>query len=115
MEIRLYNPVNLLKPWTLNARYHEKFFVADDEWLILGGRNIADEFLSQEGNPLYNYDQDVFLRKTGEGVSACDQVAAYFDRMWDSIWCGTAYAGNSPRAREAAQRLRDSWRDYAAA
>ena len=114
VEIRLYNPVNLLRPWTLNARYHEKFFVADDEWLILGGRNIADEFLSQEGNPLYNYDQDIFLRRSGEGVSACDQVAAYFDRMWDSTWCGTAYAEDSPRAREAAQRLRDSWRDYAA-
>lgn len=115
VEIRLYNPVNLLRPWTLNARYHEKFFVADDEWLILGGRNIADEFLSQEGNPLYNYDQDIFLHKTGEGVSACDQVAAYFDRMWDSPWCATAYAGDSARAREAAGRLRDSWRDYAAA
>ena len=115
VEIRLYNPVDLLRPWTLNARYHEKYFVADDEWLILGGRNIADEFLSQEGNPQYNYDQDIFLHREGQGISACDQLAAYFDRMWDSGWCRTAYGEESSQAREASERLQAQWRGYAAA
>lgn len=92
VEIRFYNPVNLLDPMGLNARYHEKFFVIDDEWLILGGRNVADEFLSQRGNPKYNYDQDILLHNDRPGLGACRQVADYFDAMWDSGLCATRYA-----------------------
>lgn len=92
VEIRFYNPVNLLDPVGLNARYHEKFFVIDDEWLILGGRNVADEFLSQSGNPKYNYDQDILLHNDRPGYGACRQVADYFDAMWDSGLCATRYA-----------------------
>ena len=43
VEIRFYNPIDFLHPDRLNARYHEKFFVIDDAWLILGGRNVSDE------------------------------------------------------------------------
>lgn len=104
VEIRFYNPVNLLDPMGLNARYHEKFFVVDDAWLVLGGRNVADEFLSQTGNPKYNYDQDVLMHADREGLNACDQVAAYFDAMWDSPWCKTRFAA-VPAWREKAVAL----------
>jgi len=115
VEIRYYNPVNLLDPMGLNARYHEKFFVVDDEWLILGGRNVADEFLSQEGNPAYNYDQDILLHQEHEGRGACGQVAEYFDALWDSGLCATRYS-NAPAYKAAAveaagQELRRLWQE----
>lgn len=117
VEIRFYNPVNLLDPVGLNARYHEKFFVIDDEWLILGGRNVADEFLSQSGNPLYNYDQDILLHNDVPGYGACRQVADYFDAMWASPWCAARYAHAPARkAQSVAQaraRLDALWQDMA--
>ena len=91
VEICFYNPVDLSKPASLNVRYHEKFFVVDDEWLILGGRNISDEFLSQAGNPHYNYDRDILLHNDHSGVSACGLVAEYFDTMWASELCQSRY------------------------
>ena len=91
VEICFYNPVDLSKPASLNVRYHEKFFVVDDEWLILGGRNISDEFLSQAGNPHYNYDRDILLHNDHSGVSACGLVAEYFDAMWASELCQPRY------------------------
>ena len=61
VEIKFYNPIDISRPQGLNARYHEKFFLVDDTWLLLGGRNVSDEFLTGEGDPSYNYDQDVLL------------------------------------------------------
>lgn len=112
VELRYYNPVQLLDPIGLNARYHEKFFVVDDQWLILGGRNVADEFLSQEGNPKYNYDQDILLHHDRDGYGACQQVADYFDSLWDSGLCSPRYqqvpgylAASVAQAREDLARL----------
>ena len=91
VEICFYNPVDLTNPVSLNVRYHEKFFAIDDEWLILGGRNISDEFLSQEGNPHYNYDRDILIHNDHPGISACGLVAEYFDAMWASGLCQSRY------------------------
>lgn len=110
VEIRFYNPINLLDPAGLNARYHEKFFVIDDAWLILGGRNISDEFLSQEGNPHYNYDRDILIHNDHPGVSACKLVADYFDAMWSSTLCQTRYGSVPPLKKEAVAKAGESLR-----
>ena len=36
IEIRFYNPVNLLAPWGLSARSHEKYVIADGRAFLLG-------------------------------------------------------------------------------
>ena len=118
VEIRFYNPIDLMHPERLNARYHEKFFVIDDTWLILGGRNISDEFLSQAGNPHYNYDRDVLIHRDRAGRSACDLVADYFDAMWSSDLCQVRYESvpdiRKAAAAQAAEELRAAWREIAA-
>lgn len=84
IELRFYNPVNLLRPWELSARYHEKYVIADDRIFVLGGRNISDEFLTAHGHPSYNYDMDVLVYRDApaEG-SAAAALTAYFDNLWD--------------------------------
>lgn len=91
IEVRFYNPVNLLAPWGLSARFHEKYLIADGRVLVLGGRNISDEFLTPEEHPAYNYDLDVLMwcGQSGQG-SAADALVAYFDRLWDER-CTPAY------------------------
>ena len=83
VEIRLYNPVKLLKPWTLNYRMHSKCLVADDSVYISGGRNTIDLFLGNYKN-MHNIDRDILVYSAikDEGNSV-HQVINYFDDMWN--------------------------------
>ncbi|MDD3335879.1 MAG: phosphatidylserine/phosphatidylglycerophosphate/cardiolipin synthase family protein [Eubacteriales bacterium] len=91
VELRFYNPVNLLKPEGLNARFHEKYFIIDGQWLVMGGRNVSDEFLTSSGDPHYNYDLDVLLWKAvPDSYDAVRQVTEYYDRLWPQ--CAAQFA-----------------------
>ena len=110
IEVRCYNPVNLLAPWGLSARFHEKYVIADGRTFVLGGRNISDEFLTPEEHPDYNYDLDV-LMCSGPG-GAAEALRAYFDRLWEER-CAPAYE-QAPAWRRAgvealAEELRLRW------
>ncbi len=64
IEVKYYNPIDFLKPWTINARFHEKFLLADEQTYILGGRNLYNLFLGdysekkREDNDLLIYVSD---------------------------------------------------------
>ena len=120
VEIKFYNPVDVLRPQGLNARYHEKFFLVDDTWLLLGGRNVSDEFLTGEGDPHYNYDQDVLLYRLDPAKrDAVAQMRAYFDSMWNSDLCGLRYddegALEQPRVQTCRAELSELWQSLSAA
>lgn len=90
LEIRIYNPTaNIGKnlPQKLmslstdfrgfNQRMHNKTFIVDDQVVITGGRNIADEYFDYDHE--YNFrDRDVLL--VGK---ATETVAASFTIFWD--------------------------------
>lgn len=85
IELRSYNPVDLLKPWTINACYHEKYVIADGQVMVLGGRNISNEFLTPEDHPAYNYDMDILICAGEDGRNApAEAITAYFDALWDA-------------------------------
>ncbi|MGM9521717.1 MAG: phosphatidylserine/phosphatidylglycerophosphate/cardiolipin synthase family protein [Oscillospiraceae bacterium] len=80
VEIRIYNPVNPLKPWKLMARMHDKYLIADDSAFMLGGRNTNDLFLGdQEGQ---NYDWDVLIDCRPDS-DALTQLMCYFQSVWE--------------------------------
>ena len=56
VEAKLYNPVNLLLPFRINYRMHDKYLIADESVYILGGRNTNDLFL---GNYRDSYNLDI--------------------------------------------------------
>lgn len=90
VEVRLYNPIDLLTPWKLNYRMHDKYLIADDFAYILGGRNTDDLFLGNYVDS-YNEDNDILVYETvpGEGGSYL-QLQEYFDRIWE-LPCCAAY------------------------
>lgn len=47
VEIKIYNPVNVLHPWKLMGRLHDKYLIVDDTAYIAGGRNTYDFFLGE--------------------------------------------------------------------
>ena len=89
IQYRAYNPIRLLKPWQWNVRLHDKFILADDAMLMLGGRNIGDEYFDP---PAYEgrvtHDRDVVVLNTAAGSvnnrSVTGQVRAYMDLLWSA-------------------------------
>ncbi|MBP3702240.1 MAG: phospholipase D family protein [Lachnospiraceae bacterium] len=89
IEVRAYNTPNLIKPWTFNGRMHDKYLIADNKVMILGGRNTYDYFLGDYIEDNKSYDRDVLVYNTKydketEKSSVIYQVQEYFETVWKS-------------------------------
>lgn len=114
VEIKLYNPIDLLRPWTLNYRLHDKYLIADDQVYILGGRNIHDLFLGDYGEK-QNMDRDILTYEAAPCPdSSLNQVRDYFQRIWALPECellrydGSHYSAEAEELRSHYQVLRES-------
>jgi putative cardiolipin synthase len=97
MEVRLFNPWSnrdfagrvgegLVEFEKTNKRMHNKSLIVDNRAVIIGGRNIGDEYMGL--NPAFNFhDLDVL----GIGPVA-RQASAVFDAYWNSDWVMPAAA-----------------------
>ncbi|MCH1980925.1 phospholipase D-like domain-containing protein [Lawsonibacter sp. OA9] len=87
VTIKVYNPINILKPTKLMARMHDKYLIADDTAFILGGRNTFDYFLGNDTD-YKNYDWDVLIYNAGKTQgSSVEQVKTYFKSVWELSEC----------------------------
>ena len=114
IEVRLFNPFRfrqrsllskagqfLIEGARLNRRMHNKSFIVDGMQAIVGGRNIGDAYFDA-GDDVHFRDLDVLA--IGPVVP---QVAAMFDRYWnsDAAFPVTAYGADANADHLA--RLRD--------
>lgn len=118
VTIRLYNKVNLLKPWTSMGRMHDKYVIVDDTAYVLGGRNAFGYFLGDyEGHK--NYDWDVLVyhaQNTEEG--SIRQLQEYYENI-TALDCVTLFHDNAPqfeklsvgRARNALRKRYEELRE----
>lgn len=88
IEMKLYNKPSLLKPWTLNGRMHDKYIIADDKLLLLGGRNVGDRFFGPEDfTGELSLDRDVLVYNTvfdrDDRSSVLFSVRDYMDTIWN--------------------------------
>ena len=81
VEVRFYDPIDLLRPWKLNYRLHDKYLIADGEKYILGGRNTNDLFLGSYQEE-QNIDRDVLVVSDGGEGSSVSQLLTYFESVW---------------------------------
>ena len=86
IEYRPYNPIHLLKPWGWNVMLHDKFILADDELLLLGGRNIGDEYFAPPGyEDKVTHDRDVLVwNAQHQQESVLHDVKKYMDEIWNA-------------------------------
>lgn len=83
VEAKLYNQINLLTPWKVNYRMHDKYLIADEMVYILGGRNTNDLFL---GNYLdkYNIDRDILVYSESSNMQqSLYELVDYFYLVWE--------------------------------
>lgn len=117
IELKLYNPPKVLKPWTWNGRLHDKYIIIDDRLLLMGGRNIGDKYFATEGydKPL-SYDRDVLIYNTVQAGanSVLFDVRNYMDSLWNSKDVCLPFSEDTKRSVEKRQELRtkyDQFRD----
>ncbi len=98
IEMRYYNSVNPLTPWTFTFRMHDKYVIIDDQMYILGGRNSDDVSLSSDWSKDYNEDRDLLVYETDPGNpdTSLAQLKEYFESIWN-LDCtnGTSYEETS--------------------
>ena len=86
IEIKYYEPFNLLKPWTFNNIMHDKYIIVDKEIAILGGRNIGNQYFSMNKKSLLiTNDREVLVINTNKDKysnSVISQLETYFNDVW---------------------------------
>ncbi|MGR5391958.1 phospholipase D family protein [Vibrio crassostreae] len=91
IQIRLFNPFDSRKSgWIgravnfsthqqrLDNRLHEKYFNVDHQWMILGGRNIGNDYFGYSRKANF-FDMDVLFK--GSIIQAFDQN---YQQLWNS-------------------------------
>lgn len=117
VQLRLYNPVKVLKPWTWNGRLHDKYILIDDRLLLLGGRNIGDKYFDPAGyEKQLSLDRDVLIYNTGwesgSRESVLFQMRSYMDEIWDSDDAHTAFDRETARGQQRQQELLEGYRRF---
>lgn len=102
-SIKIYNPLNPLKPWQAMCRLHDKYLIVDGGMYLLGGRNSTDLFLGDYGGDAENTDSEVLVR----GTDSAARLLAYFDSVWSlpesQDYLGAGTGRGARRAKELAQ------------
>lgn len=89
VQVRLYNPLSVRAGSAItrlllslhdfsrvNRRMHNKLFIADNSFAVLGGRNIADEYFMHSAQANF-IDLDVL---------SCGPVVRELSRVFDAYW-----------------------------
>ena len=78
VSIRIYNPINLLKPWNLQARMHDKYVIVDQKMYLLGGRNTTIYFSATTPGPKILIVNYLFYETAENDSSSIRQLTDYF-------------------------------------
>lgn len=79
IEVRIFKPGKIYKPFSYARRMHNKLFITDDINIIVGGRNIKKEYYSL-GKDFNFMDRDVFVNSKSAGETA----HKHFYSIWDN-------------------------------
>ena len=119
IELALYNVPSFLKPWTFNGRLHDKYIIADDSILLLGGRNIGDKYFAPDGyDKAISYDRDVLVYNTawdsGSTDSVLFDVRDYMDTVWNSEYVQQPFGKDTTRGIEKRKELQNIYNSFRA-
>ena len=92
VEIRIYNPVNILFPGKINYRMHDKYLIVDDQIFLMGGRNTHNVSLGDYPGKR-DIDRDLLVYcENGNGTIS--QLRDYFEAVWELSVSKPFHPGN---------------------
>jgi putative cardiolipin synthase len=112
IQVRVFNPMIFRPRWArlleyalhfrrATRRMHNKLFIVDNEFTILGGRNVGNDYFNVRANSIFR-DFDVLI-----AGPATNQASAAFDQYWNSPWSVPAVAlSGRPRTAADLEKLR---------
>ena len=86
ITVRFFEPFDLLKPWSVNNRLHDKMMIIDQKYAMVGGRNIGDKYFLDNYQGEIVLDRDVLVYNTcaeSYEQSVLSDFDAYFNLLWD--------------------------------
>ena len=83
VHMKIYNPMNPLKPWSLMGRMHDKYMIVDEKIGFVGGRNIEKRFLQNKGKISYDWDILVYFDKRSQ-KDGLGELIAYFKDIYQN-------------------------------
>ncbi|WP_096199559.1 phospholipase D-like domain-containing protein [Bacillus sp. FJAT-45350] len=86
VEVKLYEPLDLLQPWTWNNRLHDKLMIVDNTLAMIGGRNIGDNYFAPEKYHGATNDRDVMIINMEQEKSVdsvINEISHYFHYVWE--------------------------------
>ena len=113
IQVRVFNPVLFRPRWArfieyalhfnrATRRMHNKLFIVDNEFTILGGRNVGNDYFNVRANNVFR-DFDVLI-----AGPATAEASAAFDQYWNSTWSVPAAAlGMRARTTADLEKLRE--------
>lgn len=117
IEIRVYEPFNPLAPMAWNNRMHDKLILVDNEFGLLGGRNIEDRFYLKEAHRQgLVKDREVLVYNKNGAESVLDEMDNYYDSLWHYEHSKVKYPNLTARKIKkgdaALTELRTGYQDY---
>lgn len=116
IEMKLYNPINVLLPWKTQGRMHDKYIMVDETAYILGGRNMFDYFVGNYPTAYRSFDREVLVYLPDGSAGEQDsftQLKQYFEKMWEGDVCKPFHDSEKLAERksvsEAAAELRERY------
>ena len=83
IELKLYEPLSLLQPWTWNNRLHDKIMISDHNMAMIGGRNIGDKYFTDDYSTAHDRDVVMINKNLNSSPnSALHQLSEYFNHIW---------------------------------
>ena len=114
-----FNPINLFRPWYINHALHDKIMIVDNEFLIIGGRNLGDKYPDFGGFVAEYYnDLEVLVHRPREtppdlndgGIIA--ETRDYVESIRDNFLTRERRSNDSTSNRLARERMVGTYHDY---
>lgn len=113
IQVLLYNKLNFKYPESVQVSLHNKIMLFDDEWIISGGRNISDTFLTNDklAKPI-SYDLDVLIYNHDHQSQVINDVKYFFNELITCEYCSKVYKNPNFESKQLAVKLLSNYDKY---
>ncbi|ADI00349.1 phospholipase D-like domain-containing protein [Salisediminibacterium selenitireducens] len=109
MTLHVYEPPEASSPMRWNNRLHDKLMIVDERYVMNGGRNIGDKYMTAD-DAVPVRDRDVLVRATGDAAGEAPfikEASAYVDTLLDGERTFAYEGESSVYVNRQAERLKE--------